>query len=406
MDRTILHVDMNSFYASVEALHQPALRGRPLAVGGNVEARHGIILAKTPEAKRFGVRTGEALWEARQKCPGLVIVPPNYPLYLRYSDLARQIYLRYTQQVEPFGLDECWLDVTGRPGPATADEIRGLIRRELGVTASIGVSWNRVFAKLGSDMRKPDATTIITRANMTDLVWPLPVSELLYVGPATTRKLRAIGVHTIGQLAALDPLTLRRRFGVVGLMLGAYARGEDTSPVAEDGHKNPVKSVGNSVTTARDLVSDTDARLTLYALAESVGARLREHGLQAHVVEVSVRDNGLYSFTRQTRLVRPSHLTGEISDAALALFRANYAWPAPIRSLGLRCSDLSPDRPCQLSWLPEEIRRQRLDRLDHVVDALRRRYGYHMVRKAILLTDPLGDLDARHDHVIAPISWF
>ena len=405
MGRTILHADMNSFYASVEALHQPHLRGRPLAVGGNVEARHGIILAKTSQTKPFGVRTGEAIWEARQKCPDLVVVPPNYPLYLRYAEMARQIYLRYTERVEPFGLDESWLDVTGRDGEATADELRAVIRRELGVTVSVGVSWNRVFAKLGSDMRKPDATTVITRANMAERVWPLPVSDLLYVGPATTRKLRRLGIHTIGQLAALSDRYLKQRFGVIGPMLGGYARGEDASPVARYGEGDVVKSVGNSVTTARDLVCDMDARMTIYALAESVAARLREQHLMAWTVEVSVRDNGLYSFSCQTRLARPTQLTREISDAALGLFRARYDWPSPIRSMGVRCTQLQAERPYQLSYLPEERQRERLGALDEIVDGLRARYGYHVVRKAVMLADPLGDLDAKGDHVIAPISW-
>lgn len=208
-DRTILHCDMNNFYASVECLYNPALRGKPVAVGGDVEARHGIILAKNYEAKKYGVQTGEALWQAKQKCPGLTIVPPSFEKYLRFSRLAREIYGCYTDRIESFGLDECWLDLTGSErlfggGKAVADKLRERIKFELGVTISVGVSHNKIFAKLGSDMKKPDATTVITRENYKDVVWPLPVSDLLFVGPATTRKLARYGIHTIGQLAQAD----------------------------------------------------------------------------------------------------------------------------------------------------------------------------------------------------------
>ena len=197
---------MNNFYARVEILYDPALRDRPVAVAGDEEARHGIVLAKNDIAKRFGVRTGQVLWEVRQQCPELVCVSAHYERYLSLSAQAKEIYTSYTNQVEPFGLDECWLDVTGSAnlfgdGPTIANDIRNRIRRELGLTVSVGVSFNKVFAKLGSDMRKPDATTVITPENFRETAWRLPVSDLLYVGPATTRKLNQYGIATIGELA-------------------------------------------------------------------------------------------------------------------------------------------------------------------------------------------------------------
>lgn len=405
MDRMILHVDMNSFYASVECLHRPDIRHLPVAVGGNEEARHGIVLAKNQLAKAYGIKTGEVLWQARQKCPTLVTVPPNYPLYLRYSEHARNLYEQFTQQIEPFGLDECWLDITGLDGFETAERIRELVRRELGVTVSIGVSWNKIFAKLGSDMKKPDATTVITRTNYKDLAWPLPVSDLLYVGPATTRKLHQLGVRTIGQLAGLDANFLLARFGKVGLMLGRFANGEDSSPVLSGDAGSQIKSVGNSVTTPRDLSTDDDVRLVLYALCESVAARLREHGLVGNVLELSVRDNGLFSFSCQRKITRETFLTGEIAAEIISLFRENYDWSSPIRSMGVRVTGLSLARPEQLAFFPEEQLRQQLTNLDHTIDELRRRYGYEAIKRGLFITDRLGELDAKSDHIIAPISF-
>lgn len=405
MERAILHVDMNSFYASVECLHRPDIRHLPVAVGGNEEARHGIVLAKNQLAKAAGVKTGEVLWQARQKCPGLVTVPPNYPLYLRYSEYARNLYERFTNQIEPFGLDECWLDVTGLNGFETAERIRKLIPLELGVTVSIGVSWNKIFAKLGSDIKKPDATSVISRENYRNVAWPLPVSDLLYVGSATTRKLNMLGVRTIGDLARLDSKFLLARFGKVGLMLSRFANGEDNSPVMSSDANSQIKSVGNSVTTPRDLTTPEDARLIIYALSESVAARLREHGLVGDVVELSVRDMGLFSFSCQHKIGRETFLTNEIAAEAIRLFHENYNWSSPIRSMGVRVSSLSLATPEQLAFFPEENIRIQQTKLDHIIDDIRRRYGYNAVKRGLFLSDRLGELDAKSDHIVAPISF-
>ena len=331
MERTILHIDMNSCYASIECLHDPSIRDFPVAVGGDVEARHGIILAKNEHAKKFGVKTGEALWQAKQKCPNLIIVPPHFERYIRFSRLARAIYADYSNQIEPFGLDEAWVDVTGNTkvygaGDALANEIRERVKFELGITVSIGVSYNKIFAKLGSDYKKPDAVTVFTRDNFRDKVWPLPAEDLLYVGRATSKKLHNYGIHTIGQLAETDPRTLQGWFGKCGLVLSAFANGDDTSPVSLAGDEAVIKSVGNSTTTPRDLENDEDAKIIFYMLCESVAERMREDGFFAKTVQISLRDKDLNSFERQLKLQTPTCLAYELNAAALTLLHENYSW--------------------------------------------------------------------------------
>ena len=412
-ERTVLHVDMNNFYASVECLHDPSLRGRPVAVGGRAEERHGIILAKNNEAKAYGIQTGDALWQAREKCGELVIGPPHYDRYIRFSSMAGAIYGEYTDRIEPFGLDEAWLDISGGgarqgSGREVADEIRRRIRDELGITASVGVSFNKVFAKLGSDMKKPDATTVLSRDNYRQRVWPLPVEALLCVGAATCRKLHSRGIYTIGQLAAADPRLLQAWFGKWGLTLHRFANGRDSSPVRPAGQEAAVKSVGNSSTTPRDLMNERDARVTFAALAESVGARLREYGLKGSTVQISLRDRTLAGFERQMRLQAPTDLSRELFEAAMTLLRRHYDWSRPLRSVGLRACGLVPwDTPVQLSFFGEEARRQREERLEHAVDSLRLRFGPSAIRKGTLYEDTLlGQLNAKEDHTIHPVSFF
>lgn len=410
--RTILHSDCNSFYASVECLHRPELRGKPVAVGGDPEQRHGIILAKNQLARGRGVETGEALWQARQKCPELVILPPDFPLYLRFSRLAREIYLEYTSRVEPFGLDEAWLDVTGSvspgEGPALAEEIRRRVKRELGITVSIGVSYNKVFAKLGSDYKKPDAVTPIGRDVYKSLVWPLPAGDLLCVGPATRRRLSSYGIHTIGDLARAPLRLLRSLFGKWGELLHGFANGLDTSPVAEYGEQPPVKSIGNSVTAPRDLLTGEDVRIVLFALADSVGRRLREQGLKGRVVSVAIRDAGLFSFSRQETLPHYTNITGEILEAGFGLFQKHYRWEKPVRSIGLHISQLAGDTLCtQASFFRDEGERLRMERLDAASDGLKRRFGSQILLPASQLADRrLSRIDPKNDHIIHPVGFF
>lgn len=412
MDRIILHSDCNCFYASVEMLHHPELEGLPLAVGGDPEARHGIVLTANYIAKRKGVKTGMALWQAKQACPDLIFVPPRMDLYLRFSRMAREIYLEYTDQVENFGCDEAWLSVEKSrsikgDGMTIAKEISDRIKTELGITVSIGVSWNKIFAKLGSDYKKPDAITLISRENYKRIVWPLPASDLLYVGRSTSRKLSSVGIRTIGELANADPSHLHSLLGKMGYVLHGFANGLDDSPVTTDGYHAPVKSIGNSTTTPRDLTCDTDVKIILMALSESVAARLRKNGFCAGVVEISIRDNGLFSFTRQVKLKRPTNITDEIMKAAYGLFQSHYFWEHPIRSLGVRGSNLTLDHmPVQLSLFTDEELRERQERLDRMTDEIRRRFGYFAIQRAFMKQDErLSGLDAG-THTVHPVGYF
>ena len=412
MGRAILHIDMNSCYASIECLHHPEIRHLPVAVGGDVEARHGIILAKNELAKRAGVKTGEALWQAKQKCPDLVIMPPHYQLYLRFSRMARAIYAEYTDLIEPFGLDEAWIDVTGSGvfGDAVeiAETIRNRVKFELGITVSIGVSFNKIFAKLGSDYKKPDAVTVFGKDDYREKVWPLPVEELLYVGPATTRKLRARCIRTIGDLAQTDPSLLHSWLGKMGYVLHAFANGNDSSPVAPLGEEAIIKSIGNSTTTPRDLTCEEDVNIIFYVLAESVAARMRENGFRAKTVQISLRDTDLFSFERQCKLESPSCLASELHDAGMRLLRDHYRFRKPLRSVGIRGMDLVPIQTAmQLNFFEDPVRREKRERLEVAVDELRRRFGHAAVSRAVTMCDPsLGTINPKDDHTIHPVGYF
>lgn len=411
-DRVILHSDMNCFYASVEMLHHPEFEGMPLAVGGDPEARHGIVLTANYPAKRRGVKTGMALWQAKQVCPEIIFVPPRMDLYLRFSQMAREIYAEYTDRIEPYGIDEAWLDVTESTGMmgsgmAIAAEISERIRYELGVTVSIGISWNKMFAKLGSDYKKPDAITEFNRENYRSIVWRLPASDLLYVGRSTNRKLQKLGIRTIGELAQTDEEILISHLGKMGGVLRAFANGQDEDPVCQEGYAATIKSIGNSTTTPRDLITDTDVWIILMALSESVAARLRKHGLKGRVVEITIRDNGLMSFTRQKHLTYATHITDEIANGAYQLFRANYRWEHPIRSLGVRVSELVLDgAPEQMELFQSPIQREKMEKLDQTVDEIRRRFGYFSIQRAVMYQDKvLSRLDAA-THTVHPHSYF
>jgi DNA polymerase-4 len=408
--RTILHSDMNNFYASVECLYHPELRGKPVIVCGDPELRHGIVLAKNYLAKSAGIITGEPIWQARSKCPGLVPIKANFSLYLRFARAARAIYADYTDQIEPFGLDEAWLDVSGScmmgSGQSIADDIRRRIHAELGITASIGVSFNKIFAKLGSDMKKPDATTVISQTNYKDKIWPLPARDLLYIGPATWGRLRRISLTTIGRVAQAEPLFLRSFLGKWGEVLWGFANGQDYSPVARTGESADIKSIGHSTTTPRDLTTETDVRMTVYILAEAVAARLREMGFLCRTVQISIRDRQLHAFERQRRLDEPTCLASCLTKVAMELFRANYDWQLGIRSVGVRAADLVTAADYrQVSFWADANRRQ--ESLERTVEDLRRRYGHFVIQRGLMLQDTrLSDLAPKEDHVIFPVSFF
>lgn len=422
MRRSILHIDMNCFYASVEQHRNPALRGIPIAVAGDPERRNGIILAKSPEAKAFGVKTGEAIWEARMKCPSITVVPPDYAAYMRYSRLARMIYYDYTDLVEPFGLDESWLDISGSLGlfggsaALVAEEISERVKAELGLTVSVGMSWNKVFAKFGSDEDRGDGIVRITPENYRDLVWPYPVRELIYVGPATERKLKGLGVNTIGELACAPERMLVRRMGKMGALVRLFAQGRDVSPVkpldpAKGDTLREIKSIGNGLTAPHDLVDRESAKALVYLLAESVAQRLRECRMRCTVVSVSARDAGnLASYTRQAKMRVPTSITAEIAAAAFALLAANEPLNAshPLRGLGVRAGGLVPrDAPLQVDLFDDYGERERMDRLDAAVDGLRGRFGNSCVRRmGELVDDSLAGLDIKRDNVVHPVGFF
>lgn len=411
MSRTILHVDLNNFYASVECLYHPELRDKPVAVCGDAEARHGIILAKNQLAKKAGVKTGEPIWEAKIKAPGLVTVSADFKKYLRFSRMARAIYSEYTDQIEAFGIDECWLDVTGSiqlfgSGEYIANTIRQRFEDELGLTCSVGVSFNKIFAKLGSDMKKPDATTVITEENYKDKVWPLPVGELLYVGQSTLKKLNNRAVFTIGDLARRDLRSLKLQLGVWGETLHTFANGLDAAPVRQVGEESLIKSVGNSTTTPRDLVNNDDVKLIVYVLSESVAARLRRHGLKCTTVAIHVRNKELHSFDRQGKLPAPTYISSDIAGKAMELFAANYSWDMPIRSIGVRGADLvTADGHIQLDLFDKD--KTEVENLEKTVDILRKRFGHYSVQRCAMLLDrKLTGFNPVEDHTIHPVSFF
>ena len=406
--RTILHSDLNNFYASVECVYRPEWKNVPLAVCGDPEARHGIILAKNEKAKHMGVKTGEAIWQARQKCPDLQLTAPDFKKYMRFARMMREIYADYTDFIEPFGLDEAWLDVTGHhlSGEEIANRLRMRAKEELGLTVSVGVSFNKVFAKLGSDMKKPDAVTVISMENYQQKVWPLPVEDLLYVGPATKRRLHKRNICTIGDLARCTPQTLHTALGRNGDMIWNFANGLDVTPVRAAGEAEMVKSVGNSTTAPRDLVNDNDVKLTLLVLSESVAERLREQGFKGDVVSVHVRNCDLQTISCQKKLSQPTALSKEIAGHAFALFRERYHWDRPIRSIGVCVSGLEcRDAVCQISMFPD-VQRIKNYELEQAVGDIRRRFGHYAIGRASLLADQkLNGINPKDEHVIFPAGW-
>ena len=413
MGRTILHSDVNCFYASVEHLHHPELEGKPIAVGGDPESRHGIILTADYIAKKHGVKTGMALWQAKQVCPELTFIAPRMDLYLRFSRMAHEIYGDYTDLQEPYGIDESWLDVSASAsvkgdGEKIAKEISNRMKKELGITVSIGISYNKIFAKLGSDYKKPDAITTMYENEFQTKAWDLPVSDLLYVGRSTHQKLARFGIKSIGDLARTDEKMLNLQLGKMGSILWAFANGYDDSPVKIENTHAPIKSVGNSTTTPRDLLTDEDVKIVLYMLSESVASRLRKNGFRCRVVEISVRDNELYTFTRQHKIMNATNITGEIAEEAYRIFKENYTWHKPIRSSGVRGADLVTDDYWeQIDLFCSMEKREKLMKMDGAMDELRRRFGYFCVQRGIMYQDKiLSTLDAESTHTVHPHGYF
>jgi len=410
MTRAILHSDMNSYYASVEMMLDPSLKGKAVAVCGSTETRHGIVLAKSELAKKAGVKTGMANWEAQQACPDLITVPPHYEQYIKFSALARSIYGRYTDRIEPMGMDECWLDVTGSSAlgdPLTiAEDIRRTTREELGLTVSIGVSFNKIFAKLGSDMKKPDAITVISEGSFREQIWPLAACELMGVGPATTKKLALRSVKTIGDLARCDKRLLQSWFGVNGVRLWEYANGLDNSRVAPDGYVPPAKSVGHGITCTGDLNDSDEVKKVLLTLAPRVSLQLRQLGLMATAIQLFVRANDLCFSEFQVKLEHPTQSWREMVTAAMVLFNKRYMWHKPIRAVTIRAISLISEKlPYQLDLFGDHTARQRNETLERAVDDIHRRFGDESIVIAATM-DAKMKKDKAREQLIMPGAMY
>lgn len=382
MERTILHCDCNGFYAGVECVQNPKLKTVPMAVGGDEESRHGIILAKNEIAKKFGIQTAETIWQAKRKCPDLVIVRPHHDLYSQYSKRVMDIYKEYTDYVEPFGLDEAWLDVTASKrlfgdGVKIANELRKRVREETGLTISVGVSFCKVFAKLGSDYKKPDATTVFSVDNWKLFIYPLSVRELLFVGKKTGDELERIGIKTIGQLASLDEHILTEHFGKAGIMLSRYARGLDNEPVKSIYEKNEVKSVGNGITFRKDLLGEEEIRGGVYALSDSIASRMRKKGLKCTTVQVMIKDPKFKTISRQQKLEFPTYTSRDIREAAMDIIKRSWNMKLPIRMLSVTGTNLvSEDKVfSQMSLFGDDEEEKKIEKFEKTVDNLKARFG-------------------------------
>ena len=393
MERIILHCDMNNFYASVECMLNPSLKGHPVAVGGDAENRHGIILAKNYEAKKYGIQTGEALWQAKEKCRDLIIVPPNYQEYLKYSRLAHAIYEEYTDLIEPYGMDEVFLDISSSSksfcyGEQVAHALRQRIKSELGLTISVGVSFCKVFAKLGSDLKKPDAVTVIPRESFRELIWHLPASDMVGVGRATGKLLAGYGIRTIGDLAKAYPDLIRKKLGKNGMLLLAFANGEDRSRVAGQDFEPPLKSVGHGITTIQDLENNAEVWRVMLALTQDIGTKLRLYNKNAGGVAIFVRyvqEKQIIGKQWQCRLPMRTHSAAIIAKEAYGLFERNYNWEYPVRSVTVRAMNLcSQEEPEQIGFFmnPQEVDRR--ERLETVIEEIRDRFGKYAIQPATL----------------------
>ncbi len=399
MSRYILHCDCNSFYASVELLEHEDLQEKPVAVCGNPEKRHGIILAKNEHAKKYGIKTAQTVHSALQMCPNLILLPPHHEKYAKYSKIINEIYLRFTDLIEPFGIDESWLDITNsyKLFANTPEEVANLIRQtvkeETKLTISVGLSFNKVFAKLGSDYKKPDALTVFDEDSYKLKIWPMPVGELLYVGKAAQKTLLEMGIKNIGQLAAAQPEDLHKTMGKAGFELSKYARGLDDSPVQPYNKKQEIKSVGSGFTFSRNLVGADDIRTGIHSLADEVATRLRKNALYATCVQIQIKDTALKSISRQKQLAQPSCLAKEIADTALSIALENWDMKSPIRMITVTAQNLTSDATdSQLSLFENSNKGEskKREKLERSLDAIRKKYGKHSIQAGHTVKSDIG----------------
>lgn len=396
-ERVILHCDMNSFYASVELLTLPHLKGKPVAVSGSPEGRHGIILAKNDLAKSYGIVTAETVWQAKKKCPNLVLVKPHHGLYDEYSKKINEIYEEFTDMVEPYSIDESWLDVTGSQqlfgsGREIADQIREKVKVKLGLTLSVGVSFNKIFAKMGSEYKKPDATTEINLHNYKEILWGKSVGELFYVGKATEKKLHNIGIKTIGELALADKKAVVGLLGKHGGDIHNYANGIDDSPVCLACEKRRIKSVGNGITFKRDLCSQDDIRVATAALSDVVAGRLRAYQLKCMGIKVDIKDTFFKTISRQQQLQSATNLADEINRISVSIINSQWKANQPIRMLtitGIQLVDEIQNE--QLSLFEETVaKREKNEKIERTVDNIRDKYGRSAITVGRILNNDIG----------------
>lgn len=397
MDKVILHCDVNSFYASVELLDYPELKDKPVAVSGSSDNRHGIILAKNEAAKRFGIVTAETTWQAMKKCPDLALLPPNHKKYREFSIKLNKIYNMYTNLIEPFSVDESWLDVTASQklfgnGEEIANSIRKRVKTELGLSLSIGVSFNKIFAKMGSEYKKPDATTLITRENYKSILWPLPVNQLFFVGYATSEKLKANGVLTIGDLANSRESKIKNLLGSQGLVLRSYARGEDNSSVKDFNQRDKIKSVGNGMTFRRNISGQQDISLGLSHLSSTVAVRLRKYGLKAYGVKVDIKDPKFKVISRQTQLDNATNLAEEIRNTAMQIIQKYWDTEAEIRLLTVTAINLVDEKESRQLSIFDNIEKsiEKSESLERTMDAIRNKFGDESIDFANIIGNDIG----------------
>ena len=393
MSRNILHCDMNNFYASVECMLNPEISRFPVAVCGETEQRHGIVLAKNYHARSFGIKTGDTVWQAKNKAPGLVVVHPHFDEYMKYSALAREIYCRYSDRVESFGPDECWIDVTGTekifgtPVQA-ANEIREKIKAELGLTVSVGVSFNKVFAKLGSDIKKPDAVTEITKSNFKSTVWNLPASAMLGVGRSTVKTLNSHGIFTIGDIAKSDKDWIAYALGKNGISLREHANGNDSSPVMPCDYIRPVQSISRGITTAADLTEPHQVWCVILELSQVISHQLREHGKKAGSVAIQIKNSSLITKQAQAAIERPTQSPMAIAKAAFDIFNSTYGWENNVRSVTVYAISLEDkNTPFQTDIFSDFKKEEKLERLDNCIETIRDKFGKNAIKNAVLLNN-------------------
>ncbi len=405
MNRTILHCDFNNFFASVECMLNPQLKDKFVAVCGNPDERKGIILAKNEKAKKMGVKTGETIIDAMLKCPGLVLVPPHFDKYYEYSLKAAEIYFKYTDLIEPFGMDECWLDVTGSirllgDGITIAKKIKKEIKKELGLTISVGVSFNKVFSKLGSDLKKPDGLFEIKRENFKKITYNIPIASLIGVGRSTEKLLLRYGIKTIGQMASISPEFMERILGKRGIMLWKYVNGYENSKVCEYGKMPRAKSVGHGTTVRKNLENNDEVWRVIYELSQQVGERLRKIDTYALGVELEVKDCELKKRNFSCKLLYPTKNSRRIAEMVFSLFLSNYKWENPIRALSVRATELITEiSDVQLDFSVDLKKEDKISRIDKTVDIIHNIYG----QKAITYGSLMGEWQPSMPSVL-PVS--